>query len=362
YKTTVFPYDRLPPRNQALAFIRGTALVLVFCLGAISASAQLQQGDGNASAGAVPGSIKGKIIDQTGNLVSGAEVKLTRVDQSSSNQVQTGDDGQFSFSNVAPGDYTITVTADGFASQSVFATLHSGEVVAVPQITLSLATEITEVHVSVSPVEIAEEQIKEQEKQRVFGIIPNFYVTYEADPAPLNAKQKMKLAWHSNLDPLTIAGVGFVAGIEQAQDAFSGYGQGAAGYGKRFGASYADVAISTFLGSAVLPAVFKQDPRYFYQGTGSGRSRLWHAVKSSFMCRGDNGHWGPNYSNVGGALATGAISNLYYPASDRNGVALTFETAFIRIGESAGANIFQEFVIRKLTPGLSHRPASDSQN
>ena len=354
--------DRLSTRNRALAFIRGAAFVLVFCIGTISASAQLQQGDSVSSAEAIPGSIKGKIIDQTGNLVSGAEVTLTRADQSPGDQVQTGDDGQFSFFNVSPGDFTITVTADGFASQSVSATLHSGEVVAVPQITLSVATEKTEVRVSVSPVEIAEIQIKEQEKQRVFGIIPNFYVTYEPNPAPLNTRQKMRLAWRSNLDPLTFAGVGFVTGIEQAENAFSGYGQGAAGYGKRFGASYADVAISTFLGSAVLPAVFRQDPRYFYQGTGSTRSRLWHAVKSSFMCRGDNGHWGPNYSNVGGALATGAISNLYYPSSDRNGVALTFETAFIRIGESAGANIFQEFVIRKLTPGLSHRPASDSQN
>jgi len=357
----VFPNSAVSVRHQALAFLRAIALLLGICICAIPASAQLQQGDSIASIDVVPGSIKGKIIDQTGNLVSGAEVKLTRVDQSSSNQVQTGDDGQFSFSNVSPGDYTITVTADGFASQSVSATLHSGETVAVPQITLSVATEKTEVRVSVSPVEIAEIQIKEQEKQRVFGIIPNFYVTYEPNPAPLNTKQKMKLAWRSNLDPLTIAGVGFVAGIEQAQDAFSGYGQGAAGYGKRFGASYADVAISTFLGSAVLPAVFKQDPRYFYQGTGSTRSRLWHAVKSSFMCRGDNGHWGPNYSNIGGALATGAISNLYYPASDR-GAGLAVETAFIRIGESAGANIFQEFVIRKLTPGLSHRQASDAQD
>src|SRR5262249_48514662 len=199
--------------------------------------------------------------------------------------VQTGDDGQFSFSSVAPGDYTITVTADGFASQSVSATLYSGEVVAVPQITLTVATEKTEVHVSVSPVEIAEIQIKEQEKQRVFGIIPNFYVTYEPNPAPLNTKQKMKLAWRSNLDPLTFAGVGFVAGIEQAQDVLSGYGRGAAGYGKRFGPSSADVPTSTFLGGAVLPAFFRQDPRYFYQEPESPPSRLWHAVKSSFMCR-----------------------------------------------------------------------------
>ena len=345
------------PTARTLNFTRwiGLGLLILFCAFPVHAQSQQPQENEQGAAPQILGTIVGRIIDQTGTFVSGANVKLAQPNRSDQED-ETGDDGQFSFANVAPGDFQITISLQGFATKPVSGTLRSGESYEVPQITLSLATEITEVHVSVSPVEIAEEQIKEQEKQRVFGIIPNFYVTYEADPAPLNAKQKMKLAWHSNLDPLTIAGVGFVAGIEQAQDAFSGYGQGAAGYGKRFGASYADVAISTFLGGAVLPAVFKQDPRYFYQGTGSGRSRLWHAVKSSFMCRGDNKRWTLNYSNIGGALATGGISNLYYPKTDR-GVALTFETAFIRIGESAGANIFQEFVIRKLTPGLSHRPA-----
>lgn len=358
----MFPSKSLPFGKLALYVLSLPGLFLLVFVNSVYSQMALTDRDAIAAGREPAGSIHGKIIDQAGNLVSGADVTLTQGNPPSNQEQQTGDDGQFSFANVSSGDYTITINAEGFASQSLSGTLRSGEARVVPQITLLVATETTEVRVTVSPVQIAEEEIKEQEKQRVFGIIPNFYVTYEANPAPLNTKQKMKLAWRSNLDPLTIAGVGFVAGIEQAQNAFSGYGQGAQGYGKRFGASYGDVAISTFLGSAVLPAVFRQDPRYFYQGTGSTRSRLWHAVKSSVMCRGDNGHWGPNYSNIGGALATGAISNLYYPASDRNGVGLTFETAFIRIGESAGANIFQEFLIRKLTPGLSHRPAPDSQN
>lgn len=350
----------LNPPARTLTFVRSFSLGLLILFCAFPAPAQSQQPQENEQTAApqTPGTITGKIIDQTGTFVSGANVKLAQPNRSDQED-ETGDDGQFSFANVAPGDFQLTISLQGFATKTVSGTLHSAEDYSVPQITLLLATETTEVHVSVSPVEIAEEQIKEQEKQRVFGIIPNFYVTYEADPAPLNTKQKMKLAWRSNLDPLTIAGTGFVAGIEQAQNSFSGYGQGAAGYGKRFGASYADVAISTFLGSAVLPAVFKQDPRYFYLGTGSGRSRLWHAVKSSFMCRSDSKHWEPNYSNIGGALATGAISNLYYPANQR-GPGLVFETALIRIGESAGANVFQEFIIRKLTPGLSHR--SQTQN
>ncbi len=341
-------------------FVRSVAVCLLALFCSLPAMAQTQQpqppGENEqAPVYQLPGTITGKVVDQTGTFIVGADVKLTQVNRSDQED-QTTEDGQFSFANVAPGDFALTISLQGFATKSVSGTLHSGETYEVPQIALLLSAETTEVHVTVSPVEIAEEEIKEQEKQRVFGLIPNFYVTYQANPAPLNTKQKMKLAWRSNLDPLTIAGVGFVAGIEQAQNAFSGYGQGAQGYGKRFGSAYADIAISTFLGSAVFPAAFKQDPRYFYQGTGSTRSRLWHAVKSSFMCRSDNKHWGPNYSNVGGALATGAISNLYYPAKDR-GVELTFETALIRIGESAGANIFQEFILRKLTPGLSRRPA-----
>lgn len=356
----MFPLNTIPFKQRAVRFLRWSVFGLAFSISTSAAFAQSEQSPANENAPAYqsPGTITGKVVDQSGDLIVGAQVKLTQANRADQEDL-TNEDGQFSFANVSPGDFQLVASMQGFATKSVSGTLHSGQTYDVPQIVLLLASE-TEVRVTVSPVEIAEEEIKEEEKQRIFGIIPNFYVTYEADPAPLNTKQKMKLAWRSNLDPLTIAGVGFVAGIEQAQNAFPGYGQGAAGYGKRFGASYADIAISTFLGSALLPAVFRQDPRYFYQGTGSGKSRLWHAVKSSFMCRDDDKRWRLNYSGIAGSLATGAISNLYYPKTDR-GVALTFETALLRIGESAGANIVQEFVLRKLTPS-ARRQAQQGQN
>ena len=351
-------------RDAVLRRVLWIALGLSFLGFALPAPAQTQQPSENEqpSAPEEPGIITGRIVDQTGTLVSGAEVRLTRSNQPSDQQDETDDDGQFSFAGVPPGDFELTISLQGFATKTISGVLQAGETYRVPQVMLFLATERMEVHVTVSQVELAEIQIKDQEKQRVFGLIPNFYVTYEPDPAPLNAKQKMKLAWRSSTDPLTFVSVGFVAGIEQAQDAFSGYGQGAQGYAKRYGASYADVFIGTFLGSAVLPSVLKQDPRYFYKGTGSVRSRILYALANAVICKGDNKHWQPNYSNIGGSLATGAISNLYYPASDRNGAALTFETALIRIGESAGANIFQEFLVRKLTPGLSRRSPPQSQN
>ena len=139
-----------------------------------------------------------------------------------------------------------------------------------------------------------------------------------------------------------------IAGIQQGANAFSGYGQGAKGYAKRYGASYADSAIGTFIGGAILPSVFKQDPRYFYKGTGTRRSRFFYAIANAVICKGDNGHWQANYSSMLGSLAAGGISNLYYPDSDRDAT-VTFENTLIAIGSNAANNLLQEFVIRKLT-------------
>src|SRR5258708_26526736 len=204
----------------------------------------------------------------------------------------------------------------------------------------------------------AEAEIKDEEKQRVLGVVPNFYVTYNHDAVPLKPKQKFELAWKEVIDPVSFGVTAAVAGIEQATNAFDGYGQGAQGYAKRYGASYADLVTSTFIGSAIFPSLFKQNPRYFYKGTGSVRSRILYALAASVICKGDNGHWQANYSGIAGSLAAGGISNLYYPEADRNGAALTFEKALIGIGSSAATNLLQEFVIRKLTPHVpNYTPA-----
>jgi hypothetical protein len=301
------------------------------------------------------GTISGTVVDRSGAVVIGARVKLTREGPSPSPEVSSGDDGQFSFSNVPPGPFQLTVTLTGFATQTSSGTLHSGETFIVPTITLAVATAVTEVQVAVSPVEVAEEQLEAQEKQRIFGVLPNFYVSYVPDAVPLNSKQKFKLAWKTIVDPFTFIIVGGTAGVQQAQDHFEGYGQGAEGYAKRFGAGYADTVTGTFIGGAILPSLLKQDPRYFYRGHGSIGSRTLYAIASSVICKGDNRHWQANYSNILGSLAAGSISNLYYPADDRNGVGLTFENAAIGIGGTSVANLFQEFLVRKLTPKLPKR-------
>jgi len=208
------------------------------------------------------------------------------------------------------------------------------------------------VQVVASPTEVAEDQIKAEEKQHVLGFIPNFYVSYVPNALPLAPRQKFELGWKTIVNPFTFALTGAIAGGEQARNDFSGYGQGAQGYGKRYGAAFADNVTGVFIGNAILPALLKQDPRYFYKGTGSLRSRILYAIAGSVICKGDDGRWQPSYSSILGSLASGGISNLYYPAKDRNGAALTFETAAIGIGETAAFNLFQEFVSRKVTPKL----------
>jgi Carboxypeptidase regulatory-like domain len=309
--------------------------------------------DPAASASAqLPGNINGTVVDQSGAVVAGARVKLTAADQSQ--EVVSGGDGQFSFANIAPGPFQLTITATGFAPQTANAVLAPGET-SLPQVALGVATNVSEVQVSLTQTEVAEQEIKVEEKQRVLGAIPNFYVSYVPDAVPLNSKQKFKLAWKTVIDPFTLVVVAGAAGVEQTQNHFAGYGQGAQGYAKRLGAGYADTVAGTFIGSAILPSLLKQDPRYFYKGTGGMGSRFAYAIANALICKGDNGHWQVNYSNILGSLAAGGISNLYYPAQDRNGAGLTFENGAIGIGVTAVDNLFQEFVVRKLTPKIPRR-------
>jgi hypothetical protein len=214
------------------------------------------------------------------------------------------------------------------------------------------------VSVALSPVEVAQQQIKEEEKQRVFGIIPNYYVTYDAHPAPLNTRQKFELAWKTAVDPVTFVGAGVYAGFEQAGNRYPEYGQGAQGYAKRYGAGYADAVSGIFIGNAIMPSLLKQDPRYIYKGTGTTRSRILYSLASSVICKGDNGRWQPNYSFITGSIAVGGISNLYVPANDRNGAGLLFQNALIRIGQGSLGGLFQEFLFRRITPHL----ASNNRN
>lgn len=348
------------PRRSRILLV--SLILAVSCL-AVPACAQSPQGTidtarafrPEVSAQPVPGSISGTVIDPSGAAVCNAQVQLRHEEQFAPQELLSGSDGEFSFTNVSPGAFQLTIAADGFATQTVSGTLQSGESYSAPRIALTLAAEKTDVEVIVPRVEVAEQEIKEEEKQRVLGFLPNFYVSYVPEAAPLTTKQKFELAWRSTLDPVNLGITAAVAGAQQANNSFKEYGQGAQGYGKRYGADFTDSVTSIFIGSAILPSVLKQDPRYFYKGTGSVRSRIFYAVEMAVLCKGDNGRLQPNYSSILGSLAAGGISNLYYPANDRSGTALTFENTAIGIGTTAAANMLQEFVIRKLTPAGRNR-------
>ena len=165
--------------------------------------------------------------------------------------------------------------------------------------------------------------------------------------APLTTKLKFQLA----LQDLHRSGYhhrgSVLAGINQAADT-PDYVQGAKGYGERFGAAAADGVSDIMIGGAILPSLLHQDPRYFYQGTGTNKSRVLHALSSPFVCKGDNGRLQPNYSSIGGDLASAALSNLYYPASNR-GAGLVFENLLISTGERMLTSVVQEFVLHKFT-------------
>jgi hypothetical protein len=305
------------------------------------------------------GSIRSIIVDHDGAVYEGVHITLTQTAIAAPAKTATSDsNGRFVFTDVPPGPFRLTITSEGFATKVIQGLLHPGESFEAPAIVLAFATATSEVQVTASQVEVAQAQLKDEEQQRVFGVIPNFYVVYAPNAPPLNPRQKFHLAWRTSIDPVTFLAAGFFAGIEQATNEFSGYGQGAQGYAKRFGANYADGFISTMIGSAILPSLLKQDPRYFYKGTGTTRSRILYAIANSVVCKGDNGKWQPNYSGLIGGLAAGGISNLYYPASDRNGASLTFENLGLGIAGSAVQNLFQEFLVRKLTPKLpSYSPS-----
>jgi len=293
-------------------------------------------------------SVLGIVLDVSGASVSGAEVSLMREDGTGLHTMVSEADGGFNFTKIPAGSYLVIVNAKDFATftSAEFAVAEQ-QIYEVPNVSLSVAA--ANMAVTVHPTEfIAAEQIRAAEKQRLMGVIPNFYTSYTFDAAPLTAKQKFLFAVRGTFDPVSMVGVAFGAGIEQATNAYAGYGQGAAGYGKRFAAKFTDGRSSDFLTHAVFPSLLHQDPRYYYLGSGSVKARLAHAVGSAFFTRTDNGLTAPNYSYFLGDFGSAALSNLYYPRANR-GAGLVFTNAAVGLAGRIGGNILREFSKRLTT-------------
>ena len=300
--------------------------------------------------------VSGTVTDVNNDTVPGAAVALDGTSPADHRAVTANDDGFFELHDLRPGTtYHVTVSAKGFADwSSPKIALTPGQYLNLTDIKLQIAEAVTTVKAVYSTEQLATEQVEVEEKQRVLGVLPNFYVVYDPDAAPLTTKLKFKLALKTTIDPVTFLGVAVLSGINQAADT-PNYVQGMKGYGQRVGAGYTDGFTDIMVGGAVLPSLLHQDPRYFYQGTGTTKSRAIHALSSAFICKGDNGRWQPNYSSVGGDLASGAISNLYYPQSNR-GPGLVFNNALINAGARMLNGVLQEFVLRSVTPTAKDKP------
>ena len=291
-------------------------------------------------------SVTGVVIDQRGDPVPGATITLT--EPAGENPGLADENGSFTIPADA-GTFDLQVSAPGFHRTTVHGELGANQQLDLGRLSLEIQTATEEVRVTLTKEELAEEQVRTEEKQRILGVIPNFFVTYDHDAVPLNARQKYELAFRTLIDPETVGVDLLSSGVQQGTGGLKGYGNGSRGYAKRFAAAYGTGSIDTMLGSAVLPSLFKQDPRYFYKGTGTIRQRALYAMSMSVLCKGDNGHWQYNYSGLLGGLAAGGISNLYYPPANRNALGMTFENTAIGIGSSAVTNLVQEFLIRKFT-------------
>ncbi len=300
------------------------------------------------------GSITGTVLDLNGDVLQGATVTLSAGSGFTAMTVHSGNDGQFSFRGLPPQAYKLTVTASGmkdFTSSEIL--LQAGESRIVP-VTLAVSGGSTHVTVTETSRELSQEQVHIAEQQRIVGVIPNFYSAYDWNAPPMLAKQKYQLSMRSILDPVSFLSVAGIAGAEQYQNIFPSFGGGIEGYGKRYGAAFANHASSTLLGRAVFPSLFHQDPRYFYKGKGSVRSRFFYAISAAVIARGDNGRWQPNYSRVLGNFSAAALSNLYYPASDRGG-SLVLLNGLAGTGGDAAANLIREFLLKRFT---THVPKS----
>jgi len=328
-------------KRTRINFVAVVALALSASIGSLAEASDAQPPK--------PGTIVGTVLDTNGESVPGATVVLKGLDSNNGRTVVTSQNGFFTFQDVSPGvPYQVSVSAKDFADwTSTNITLDPGQYKILTDVQLRIATERTEVQVHYDPVQVATEQFRAEEHQRVFGIIPNFYVSYEKDPEPLTRKMKFDLALKVSSDPVTAVGVLIVAAAKQAGNSPK-YGQGWGAYSERIGVTTLDGFVDIMIGGAILPSVLHQDPRYFYQGTGSTSSRIRHAMFSPFVTRYDDGHWGANYSSLGGVAATSALANLYYPRANR-GAGLVASQFAIGIAERIGASLAQEFLVARFT-------------
>ena len=344
--------DRHISHNRRLAsFLKRAHLLLLIVIGALAVAVPMSAQSFTA-AGTKTGTILGTVVDTTDDPIPAAHAILQGPAGDRLTAV-TKDDGGFAFDQAAAGvAYQIIVTAEGFADWNSSITVEPGENKTLPEIKLRILAVQRAVTVSYSSKEVATQQLKAEEQQRMLRFIPNMYVVYEPHPEPLTTKMKFHMAYKDLSSPVFFARVAAWAAVQQANNT-PHYGQGAEGYGKRLGAGFADATTENLFGNAILPSLLHQDPRYFYQGTGTNWSRARHAMFAPLICKGDNGKSQPNYSTWGGALISSAISTAYYPGANR-GAGHVFSTFGVGMALHVGSSLAQEFIFDRFTSRGKH--------
>lgn len=182
-----------------------------------------------------------------------------------------------------------------------------------------------------------------KEDKRILWFFTNHRTTDdpEDEATTLTPHGKFAIAWDDATDRAIFLQTAFLSGIGQATNSNPSFGQGVAGYAKRFGTTYADFAVENMTTEGVFPVLFHQDPRYFRRGEGSTRSRLMYAMSRLFITRGDSGNSQFNYSEVVGAATSVAISNAYYP--DGRTVGNNVGRYTEQLAFDAASNVLKEF-------------------
>ena len=339
-----------PNRPLELLLTLTRMLVLIALAGVIAAvpvSAESAE-----AANTITGSILGTVVDSSDDPIPAATIVLQGPAGDRLTAV-TKDDGTFAFNEAPAGvAYQIAVTAEGFADWSSSITVEPGQAKTLPDVKLRILAVQRAVTVSYSSKEVAAQQLKVEEQQRIFRFIPNLYVTYEPHPEPLSTKMKFHLAYKDLTQPAFFARVAGWAAVQQGAGT-PHWPQDAQGYGKRLGAGLADATTEDLVGNAILPSLLHQDPRYFYQGNGTKKSRALHAILAAFVCKGDNGAWQPNYSTWGGSLIATSVSMAYYPSSDRD-AGHVFKNFGVGMGLHVAGGLAQEFILSKFTSRGKH--------
>jgi len=194
---------------------------------------------------------------------------------------------------------------------------------------------------------------KHQDDHHILGVVPNYATVNEPEReykfTPLTVGEKFITASHDSFDPFNWVVPALYAAVYQKENEYSGFGQGAAGFAKRYGALFADATISTYISEAIMPVMLHEDPRYFRLGEGSKWHRTGYALTRVLVTKTDAGNWRFNNSEIWGNLVAAGISNLYYPPANRT-AGTTFEKFGVGVVSDACFNVLKEF-----WPDMKHK-------